>query len=272
MLLKNVIYEKEKGLELLSAKIDIIDVCRYKVYTGNIWPWPSNATFSKTQFPRRATRHLVSFPGNKEINTNTNHKINNIKLKGQTELSTNRTGQTKMQLPSTALWLGFIITESLVALGVHKLRQQFSGMAIRIEVIRVRISFALRSLFAAVRGVDVLVVIVVEVLVFVEVLLRHISHWFSQKRLSKNSQIDCKKQEFALESYLRSTRVAFDHCWSPVAGIPFITTVVSRTRLPTLRGSRPRSSRNRRVFFLSRQISRQFRRITNSMYSETFSD
>ena len=62
----------------------------------------------------------------------------------------------------------------LVVLGVHELGEDFSGMTIRIEVIRVHSSLPLASLLAAVTGVDVLVVVVVEVLVLVKMRFRHI--------------------------------------------------------------------------------------------------
>ncbi len=50
----------------------------------------------------------------------------------------------------------------LIVLGVHELREDFSGMAVRVEVIRVHSSLSLASLLATVTGVDVLVVVVVE--------------------------------------------------------------------------------------------------------------
>ncbi len=62
----------------------------------------------------------------------------------------------------------------LVVLGVHELREDFSGMAVRVEVIRVHSSLSLASLLAAVTSVDVLVVVVVEVLVLVKMGFRHI--------------------------------------------------------------------------------------------------
>lgn len=60
-------------------------------------------------------------------------------------------------------------------LGVHHLGENLSGMAARVEVIRVRDSLAFAPLFTAVRGEDMLVVVVVEVFVLVDVCLGHSS-------------------------------------------------------------------------------------------------
>lgn len=76
-------------------------------------------------------------------------------------------------------------------LGVHELRQDLSGMAARIEMIGMSVGFAFRSLFATVTGENVLVVIVVEVLVFVDVVV--IGHSFCfcciahKERLGRNA-------------------------------------------------------------------------------------
>lgn len=52
-------------------------------------------------------------------------------------------------------------------LGIHQLGEDLSGMAARVEMIGMRDSLAFAPLLTAVRGEDVLVVIVVEVLVLV---------------------------------------------------------------------------------------------------------
>ena len=60
---------------------------------------------------------------------------------------------------------------------IHQFGEDLSGMAARIEMICVCKSLAFASLFSTVTGKDMLVVIVVEVFVFVNVVLRH-SSWF----------------------------------------------------------------------------------------------
>ena len=78
-----------------------------------------------------------------------------------------------------------------VVLGVHQFGQDLSGMAARIEVICVCQCLAFASLFATVPGEYMLVVIVVEVLVLVNVVVRHSSSEnFRKVRLGKNNSVD----------------------------------------------------------------------------------
>lgn len=63
-------------------------------------------------------------------------------------------------------------------LGVHQLGENLSGMAARVEVIRVRNGLAFAPLLAAVSSKDMFVVVVVEVLVLVNVRLGHSSRDF----------------------------------------------------------------------------------------------
>jgi len=60
-------------------------------------------------------------------------------------------------------------------LGIHQLGENLSGMAARVEVIGMRDGLAFAPLLTAVRGEDVLIVVVVEVLVLVNVRLGHSS-------------------------------------------------------------------------------------------------
>lgn len=74
-------------------------------------------------------------------------------------------------------------------LGVHQLGEDLSRMATRIEVIRVRVGLSFAPLLAAVCGEDMLVVVVIEMLVLVEMCLRHSSRdSISQGRFWKGSR------------------------------------------------------------------------------------
>jgi len=90
-----------------------------------------------------------------------------------------RRSSTSIEVKST--WWSNLLCLALarrlpfVVLGVHQLGEKLSGMAARVEVIRVRDSLAFAPLLTAVRGEDVLVVVVVEVLVLVDVCLGHSS-------------------------------------------------------------------------------------------------
>lgn len=65
-------------------------------------------------------------------------------------------------------------------------------MAARIKMIRMCKSFAFASLFSTMTGEDMLVVIVIEVLVFVNVIVRHSSCFL--KKYSKNNSVECKRK------------------------------------------------------------------------------
>lgn len=66
-------------------------------------------------------------------------------------------------------------------LSIHQLGEDLSGMAARVEVIGMCDGFAFAPLLSTVSGEDVLVISVVEVLVLVEVRLRH-SDWILRAR------------------------------------------------------------------------------------------
>lgn len=68
-------------------------------------------------------------------------------------------------------------------LSIHQLGEDLSGMAARVKVIGMCDGFAFAPLFSTVRGENVLVIRVVEVLVLVEVRLRHSSRdWILRAR------------------------------------------------------------------------------------------
>lgn len=67
---------------------------------------------------------------------------------------------------------------SFIMLGVHQLRDDLSGMAARVEVVRVCQRFALTPLFTTMSGENMLVVVVNEMLVIVNGMVRHSSWLF----------------------------------------------------------------------------------------------
>lgn len=69
-------------------------------------------------------------------------------------------------------------SDPLVVFGVYKFSKNLSGMAARIEVVRVVGNFSFASLLTTVSREYMFVVIVVKVLVLVEVLLGHCSIYF----------------------------------------------------------------------------------------------
>lgn len=78
-----------------------------------------------------------------------------------------------------------------VVFRIHQFSEDLSGMAARIEMVCVCKSLAFASLFSTVTGKNMLVVIVVEVFVFVNVVVRH-SSWFPNA-LENNSVNAVKK-------------------------------------------------------------------------------
>lgn len=64
-----------------------------------------------------------------------------------------------------------------VVLRIHQFSEYLSGMAAGIEMISMRKSLAFASLFSTVSGKNMLVVIVVEVFVFINVVVRHSSRF-----------------------------------------------------------------------------------------------
>lgn len=84
----------------------------------------------------------------------------------------------RLNSPLMRLRLGFAGGGArLVVVGVHKFGQDFSGMSAGIVVVCMHHSLPLAPLFSAVPGVDVLVVVVVEVLVLVEMGFRHVQNF-----------------------------------------------------------------------------------------------
>lgn len=74
------------------------------------------------------------------------------------------------QLMFSTIWLVFIF---LILLSIMQLGHYFPGMATRIEMIGVFTSFFLAPLFSAVSRIKMLVLVKVEVLVLVQMTLRH---------------------------------------------------------------------------------------------------
>lgn len=70
--------------------------------------------------------------------------------------------------------LASVFHSLLVVVGVHELGQNLSGVARRVEVVGVLAGLLLGTLLAAVARKDVFAMVIVVVLVFIKVCLRHV--------------------------------------------------------------------------------------------------
>jgi len=95
-----------------------------------------------------------------------------------------------------------------VMLGIHQLGEDLSGMAARVEVIGMCDGFAFAPLLSTVRGEDVLVVSVVEVLVLVKVRLRHSSRdWILRDARRKQVAARQRKRKTMSNNHLPPKRI-----------------------------------------------------------------
>lgn len=99
---------------------------------------------------------------------------------------------------------------SFVMLGIHQLGKDLSRMAARVEVIGMCDGLAFASLLSAVRGEDVLVVSVVEVLVLVKIRLRHSSrNWIFRDACRKQVAARQRKGKTTSDNHLPPKRIRY---------------------------------------------------------------